>query len=60
MWRAVQAKARRTIALANQHGLTVERPYIIKDGMVWGVFDGSLCPMFGGSYIPGPYTKLPS
>lgn len=35
LWRRVQSDARKILSACDKHGLTFERPYLIRDGMIW-------------------------
>lgn len=60
MWKKVQAQARRTLAEAQKFGLTIEKPYFVRDGMVFTMCGlGYVVHAFGGEKISGPYGKLP-
>lgn len=60
MWRKVQSEARLYLRIAEAHGLTLERPYLIRDRMVFGLLCGGLVPICGaGVGLRGPYKKLP-
>lgn len=60
-WQSFKSRARKIIQTATKEGLTLEKPYIVRSGIVWTISgaDGSLMPAFGRTKVCGPYGKLP-
>lgn len=51
MWKKIQGQAIATLKIANEHQLTIEKPYCIKNGVVYGLVGGDLSPLFGEERI---------
>lgn len=60
-WKSVQRDAKKLLKLAEDHGLTFERPYKVIDSIVWGLSFDSFIPMFGLSHRSSKsgFCKLP-
>lgn len=51
MWKKVQAEAKRIITIANNNNLTFDKPYIIKNGMVYVLLGDSLVAICGSEKL---------
>lgn len=51
MWRKIHSSALKVMQLAEQHQLTIEKPYFIDNGIVYGIIGDSISPLFGKDKI---------
>lgn len=51
MWKKIQSDAIRTLKTAEANGLSIEKPYVIKNGIVYGLVGGDLSPLFGKEHL---------